>query len=47
MMANNNVFGDPCPDTNKYAEVKYYCQPGEYSLDVSGIYIVEIGELER
>ncbi|XP_071119599.1 adhesion G protein-coupled receptor L3-like isoform X3 [Haliotis cracherodii] len=28
MMANNNVFGDPCPDTSKYAEVKYYCQPG-------------------
>ncbi|XP_046374770.1 adhesion G protein-coupled receptor L3-like isoform X2 [Haliotis rufescens] len=27
MMANNNVFGDPCPDTSKYAEVKYYCQP--------------------
>ncbi|XP_046556840.1 adhesion G protein-coupled receptor L3-like [Haliotis rubra] len=27
MMANNHVFGDPCPDTSKYAEVKYYCQP--------------------
>ncbi|XP_049823101.1 latrophilin Cirl isoform X3 [Aethina tumida] len=22
---NNEVFGDPCPDTHKYIEVQYYC----------------------
>ena len=25
----NELFGDPCPGTSKYAEVKHYCEPGQ------------------
>lgn len=27
---NNDVFGDPCPDTFKYIEVQYYCEKGNF-----------------
>ncbi|KAL4235754.1 G-protein coupled receptor 2 [Mactra antiquata] len=26
LRVNNEVFGDPCPDTYKYIEVQYYCE---------------------
>ncbi|XP_064626823.1 adhesion G protein-coupled receptor L2-like isoform X4 [Lineus longissimus] len=28
LQVQNNVFGDPCPDTVKYLEVRYSCKPG-------------------
>ena len=40
LAASNDVFGDSCPDSNKYLEVNYDCQAGRWSVNVTPVILL-------